>query len=53
MFLVAGTVENQVPTFEITDTKLYAPVASLSTQTMVKLPKQLKSDFKRIINWNE
>ena len=49
-FLVAGTIANQEPTFTITDTKLYVPVVTLSTQDNVKLLKQLKSDFKRTIN---
>ena len=39
-------------TFEITDTKLYVPVVTLSTQDNSKLLQQLKSDFKRVISWN-
>ena len=39
-------------TFEITDTKLYVPVVTLSTQENTKFLQQLKSDFKKIINWN-
>ena len=50
-FLVAGTVANQVQTFTITDTKLYVPFVTLSTQDNVKLLKQLESGFKRTINW--
>ena len=38
--------------FEITDTKLYIPVVILLTKTSSKLLVQLKSRFKRIINWN-
>ena len=38
--LGTGTAVNQVPTFTITDTKLYVPVVTLSTQDNVKLPKQ-------------
>ena len=34
-------------TFSITDTKLYVPVVTLSTQDNVKLFEQLKSVFKR------
>ena len=34
---------NQVATFAITDTKLYAPVVTFSTQENVKLLQQLKS----------
>ena len=36
--------------FGITDTKLYAPVVTLSTQYSKKLLQQLKSGFKRTIN---
>ena len=39
--------------FKITDTKLYVPVVTLSTQDNTKLLQQLKSGFKRIINWNK
>ena len=39
-------------TFAITDTKLHVPVLTLSTQDNVKLLEQLKSGFKRTINWN-
>ena len=44
---------NQSPTFEITDTKLYVPVVTLLTQDNAKLLPQLKSGFKRTINWNK
>ena len=43
----------QVATFEINDTKLYVPVVTLSTQENAKLLQQLKSGFKRVINWNK
>ena len=36
--------------FEITDTKLYVPVVTLSTQDNSKLLQQLKSGFKRVVN---
>ena len=39
--------------FEITDTKLYVPVLTLSTQENTKFLQQLKSDFKIVINWNK
>ena len=39
--------------FTITDTKLYVPVVTLSTQDNTKLLQQLKSGFKRTINWNK
>ena len=40
-------------TFETDDTKLYVPVVTLSTQDNAKLLQQLKSGFKRTINWNK
>ena len=39
--------------FAITDTKLYVLVAILSTQDTAKLFQQMKSGFKRTINWND
>ena len=39
--------------FEIKDTKLYVPVVTLSTEDNVKLLQQLKSGFRRTINWNK
>ena len=39
--------------FVITETKLYVPVVTLSTQDIAKLLPQLKSGFKRTINWNK
>ena len=41
-FIVAGTIANQVLTFAITDTKLYIPVVTFSTQVNAKLLQQLK-----------
>ena len=37
----------------MTDSKLYVPVVTLSTQDNAKILQQLKSDFKRAINWNK
>ena len=51
--LVATNIPNQNATFAITDTKLYVPVVTLSTQEKTKFLQQLKSGFKRIINWNK
>ena len=39
--------------FKITETKLYVPVVTLSTQGNAKLLQQLKSGFKSTINWNK
>ena len=47
------TNSNGAGTFEITDTKLYVPVVTLSTQENTKLLQQLKSGFKRVIDWNK
>ena len=40
-------------TSAITDTKLFIPVVTLSTQDNSKLLQQLKSGFKHTINWNK
>ena len=40
-------------TFKIVDAKLYVPVVTLSTQENAKLLQQLKSGFKKVINWNK
>ena len=47
------TDSNGAGTFAITHTKLYVPVVTSSTQENTKLLQQLKSDFKRVINWNK
>ena len=41
------------PKFTMADTKRYVSVVSLSTQDNAKLLEQLKSGFKRTINWNK
>ena len=51
--IVATGVQNQNATFAITDTKLYVPVVTLSTRENTKFCQQLKSGFKRVINWNK
>ena len=51
--LVATNTPNQNATFAITDTKLYVPVVALSTQENAKFLQQLKSGFKKVINWNK
>ena len=40
-------------TFTITDTKLYVPIVTLSSEDNVKLSKLLSEGFKRPIYWNE
>ena len=39
--------------FAITDTKLYVPVVTLSTQGNTKLLERLKFGFRKTINWNK
>ena len=52
-FMIDNSSDDQVPTFRITDTKLNVPVVTLSIQDNAKLLEQLKSGFKRTINWNK
>ena len=40
-------------TFQITDTKLYVPVVTLSKENDIKLLEKLKSGLKRTIKWNK
>ena len=51
--LIATNILNQNAIFAITDTKLYVPVVTLSTQENTKFLQQLKSGFKKVINWNK
>ena len=39
--------------FKTTETKLYVPVVTLLAQDNAKLLQQIKSGFKRTINWNK
>ena len=50
--IIYTNVDCQNPTFTITETNLYVPIVTLSTQDNAKLLPQLKSGFKRTINWN-
>ena len=50
---MATNVVDKDTTFSISDTKLYVPVVTLSTQDNAKLLEQLKSGFKRTISWNK
>ena len=40
-------------TFTVTDTKLFVPIVTLSSEDKVKLLKLLSEGFKRLIYWNE
>ena len=53
-----GTDDNAVgddreTTFQITSTKLYVPIVTLSTKTNVNLTKQLSKGFKIHVYWNQ
>ena len=39
--------------FQIKDTRLYAPVVTLSKENDIKLLEKLKLGFKRTIKWNK
>ena len=51
--IIYTDVANQVPIFTITETNLYVPVVTLSSQDNAKLLPQLKSGSKRTISWNK
>ena len=44
---------NRETTFQITSTRLYVPVVTLSTKDNENLTKQLDGGFKRSVYWNE
>ena len=50
--IISTNNANQFPTFTITETNLYVPVLTLSTQDNSKLLPQLKNGFKKTITWN-
>ena len=51
--MIAPKNANQGATFSITDTKLYNSIITSSTKHNSNLLEQLKSRFKRTINWNK
>ena len=51
--IIYTDIANQVPTFAITETNLYVPVVTLSTQDNAILLPQLKNGFKRTRSWNK
>ena len=51
--IASAIIANQAAAFAITGTKLHVPVVTLSTQENTKFFQQLKSGFKRVINWNK
>ena len=52
-FKIDDPFVGQELTFTITDTNLYVPLVTLSTQDNANLLRQLKSGFKRTTNWNK
>ena len=46
-------ITNQTPAFTRTETKVYIPAVTLSTQDNAKLFPQLKLGFKTTIKWNK
>ena len=54
IYIVTYTdVADQASTFRITETNIFVPVGTLSTQNNAKLLPQLKSGFERTISWNK
>ena len=51
--IIYTNVANQILTFTITETNLYVPVVTSSTQDNATLLPHLKSGFKRAISWNK
>ena len=51
--IIYTNVAKQFSAFTITETNLYVPVVTLSTQDNAELLPQLKSGFKRTISWNK
>ena len=47
------TNSTDVGRFAITETNVYVPIVTLSTQDNAKLLQQLKSGFKKTINWSK
>ena len=48
-----NNANNREITFKITSTKLYVPIATLSTKDNINLARQLNEGFKRPVYWNE
>ena len=52
-FVTYNAAASKDATFAVTDTKLYVPDVTSSIDDNAKLSQQLKSGFKRTINWNK
>ena len=51
--IISTNINNQIPTFTITERNLYVLVVTLSTQDNAKVLPQLNSGFKRTTSWNK
>ena len=51
--IVTGNYDDKELKFVITDSKLHVPVVNLSAQYNAKVLQQLKTGFKRTINWHK
>ena len=51
--IISNANANQATTFAVTETKIYVPVVTLSTQDNAKVLQQLKSGFKHTVNWTK
>ena len=52
-FILVDLVDDEVPAFDLIYMELDIPVVALLSQDNVKLLQQLKSVFKRTINWSK
>ena len=52
-FIIDAPVDNQVRTFVTAEARRHVSDVTLSTRDNAKLLQQLKSGFKRTINWNK
>ena len=52
-FIIDNLIDNQEPTFTVTDAKIYVPFVTLSSQDNAKLLEQLKAGFNGTIKWNK
>ena len=51
--IISTNISDHIPTLTISETNLYVPVVTLSSQDNSKLLQQLKNGFKRTISWNK
>ena len=51
--MLVNNAYNTETTFKITSTKLYVPIATLSSKDNINLTKQLNEGFKRSVYWGE